>query len=51
MCIQAGESVTKPLTNGISGDAMVSQGASSTAWCDNVDCGSYGKWWCPFTGW
>jgi hypothetical protein len=20
-------------------------------WCDQVDCSSYGKWWCPFTGW
>ncbi|MGZ7095758.1 MAG: hypothetical protein ACXVHS_09370 [Methanobacterium sp.] len=19
--------------------------------CNRVDCPSYGKWWCPFTGW
>ena len=19
--------------------------------CDMVNCSSYGKWWCPFTGW
>ena len=24
----------------------------TTGWlCDRVDCPSYGKWWCPFTGW
>ncbi|UAL08190.1 MAG: hypothetical protein KRP56_02785 [Candidatus Methanogranum gryphiswaldense] len=23
----------------------------SSALCDRTDCPSYGKWWCPFTGW
>ena len=25
--------------------------AASSALCDRTDCPSYGKWWCPFTGW
>ena len=25
--------------------------ASTSALCDRTDCPSYGKWWCPFTGW
>jgi len=25
--------------------------AASNALCDRTDCPSYGKWWCPFTGW
>jgi hypothetical protein len=24
---------------------------ASNAFCDRTDCPSYGKWWCPFTGW
>jgi hypothetical protein len=27
-----------------------SAGATSVL-CDRTDCPSYGKWWCPFTGW
>ncbi len=19
--------------------------------CNQIDCPSYGKWWCPFSGW
>jgi hypothetical protein len=25
--------------------------AKTNALCDSVDCPSYGKWWCPFSGW
>ena len=25
--------------------------ATTSGLCDRVDCSSYGKWWCPFTGW
>jgi hypothetical protein len=25
--------------------------STSSALCDRTDCQSYGKWWCPFTGW
>lgn len=24
---------------------------ATNAVCDRTDCPSYGKWWCPFTGW
>jgi len=24
---------------------------TESALCDRTDCPSYGKWWCPFTGW
>lgn len=24
---------------------------ANSAICDRTDCPSYGKWWCPFTGW
>jgi hypothetical protein len=51
MCQKLGESVTAPLT-GASGVVMSQNGAVVTnAWCDRTDCPSYGKWWCPFTGW
>ncbi len=25
--------------------------STASALCDRTDCPSYGKWWCPFTGW
>ncbi|MGB7968005.1 MAG: hypothetical protein WCF28_00380 [Methanobacterium sp.] len=25
--------------------------ATTSLLCDRIDCSSYGKWWCPFTGW
>lgn len=25
--------------------------AQTNKLCDQVDCPSYGKWWCPFSGW
>jgi hypothetical protein len=28
-----------------------SAGATTSALCDRIDCPSYGKWYCPFTGW
>ncbi|UTB31889.1 MAG: hypothetical protein NKF70_10290 [Methanobacterium sp. ERen5] len=24
---------------------------ANSAICDKTDCPSYGKWYCPFTGW
>jgi len=51
MCQKLGESVTAPLT-GASGMVTSQNGAVVTsALCDRTDCPSYGKWWCPFTGW
>ena len=29
----------------------IDSGILTNDWCDRTDCGSYGKWWCPFTGW
>jgi hypothetical protein len=29
----------------------VGSSASNNALCDRTDCPSYGKWYCPFTGW
>jgi hypothetical protein len=52
MCQKAGESVTSPLTTAVSGIVSSSTGLVTTnALCDRVDCSSYGKWWCSFTGW
>ena len=31
--------------------AISSEFAASSLFCDRTDCPSYGKWWCPFTGW
>jgi hypothetical protein len=45
MCEKLGESVTAPLTGATAGIVTTS------ALCDRTDCPSYGKWWCPFTGW
>jgi hypothetical protein len=51
MCQKLGESVTTPLT-GATGIGMSQTGAGVTnALCDRTDCPSYGKWYCPFTGW
>lgn len=25
--------------------------SANNAICNRTDCPSYGKWWCPFTGW
>ncbi|MBZ2164439.1 hypothetical protein [Methanobacterium spitsbergense] len=25
--------------------------SANSALCDRTDCPSYGKWYCPFTGW
>jgi len=49
MCQKLGESVTAPLTGAM---GVVTTGAVVTnALCDRTDCPSYGKWYCPFTGW
>jgi hypothetical protein len=30
----------------------VGSSAQAANWaCDRTDCPSYGKWYCPFTGW
>lgn len=49
MCQQLGEAVTGPITIAASGNpAGVT---ANNAICNRTDCPSYGKWWCPFTGW
>jgi hypothetical protein len=51
MCQKLGESVTAPLT-GASGIVTSQDGSlAASTWCSRTDCPSYGKWWCPFTGW
>jgi len=35
-------------------DCKMQTGVTTTATnalCDRTDCPSYGKWYCPFTGW
>jgi len=52
MCEKLGESITAPITTAAMGVGMSSNGVAVTsALCDRTDCPSYGKWWCPFTGW
>lgn len=52
MCQKLGESVTSPITAAVPGIGMSSDGIATTnAICNRTDCPSYGKWWCPFTGW
>jgi len=52
MCQKLGESITTPLTGAVTGIATSSDGVMATnALCDRTDCPSYGKWYCPFTGW
>nr|WP_319373876.1 hypothetical protein [uncultured Methanobacterium sp.] len=42
------KSETRPVNCKITGTTDV---ATTGALCDRTDCPSYGKWWCPFTGW
>nr|WP_321352669.1 hypothetical protein [uncultured Methanoregula sp.] len=52
MCIQAGESVIASLATAAGSVPAQSLNAAASSWaCNRTDCPSYGKWWCPFTGW
>jgi hypothetical protein len=31
--------------------SMSAASSAQNALCDKTDCPSYGKWYCPFTGW
>jgi len=45
MCEKAGEAMIAPIT------ATATGAETSSVWCNRTDCPSYGKWYCPFTGW
>jgi hypothetical protein len=51
MCQKLGESVTAPLTGALGGVTPQGGAMVTNALCDRTDCPSYGKWYCPFTGW
>jgi len=51
MCEKLGESVTAPLTGAMGVGISSNSGVTTSALCNRTDCPSYGKWWCPFTGW
>ena len=40
---------SKPAECKMNGDSATA--TASSALCDRTDCPSYGKWYCPFTGW
>jgi len=45
---------TMDVNKGSSASCCMAAGSAVSAnstWCDRTDCPSYGKWWCPFTGW
>lgn len=52
MCQKLGESITAPLIPIVAATGMTSDGlAAKNVFCNRTECPSYGKWWCPFTGW